>query len=43
MDKTKCVICGEKLPMDMTQLLLNLEGDSACMQHEGTKELHRGD
>jgi len=37
----KCVICGADLPADMTQLLLDLKGNSACLRHEGSKELFK--
>ena len=37
----KCVICDRELPVDMTQVLLDLKGSSACLQHEGSKELYK--
>lgn len=40
---SRCVICGAKLPMDMTQLILNM-GDghfeSCCCSHEGSQALN---
>jgi hypothetical protein len=39
----KCVICGKELPMDMTQLILNM-GDghfeSCCCSHEGSQAVN---
>ena len=37
---TKCVICGKDLTADMTQIVLDLKGNSACLIHEGSKELY---
>ena len=41
MDTTKCIVCGKELPMDMTQIVIKINGNyvSACMNHEGSKEL----
>ncbi len=38
---SKCVICGADLPVDMTQLLLDIKGNACCLRHEGTKELYK--
>ena len=37
-----CCICGEELPIDMTQILIDLgdgKYESCCCRHKGTKEL----
>ena len=42
MQVTKCAICGKNIPMDMTQVMINLGNDkyaSFCCSHEGSTEL----
>lgn len=39
---TKCVICGKVIPMDMTQIMINLGNGkyvSFCCSHEGSREM----